>query len=201
MGTKKVGRTEKNKSAAFPSLLAATCFLTFLGIREADAKVGLIMQAGILQYSGPTFIQDTEFGASSSTGYGLGLVFSGASKWSFELGTLLYTRTLDSTVSDNVIGVQSLQMSGGLRRSLGKFVSLGLGGYYDYTLSTRLDGEAASSSYPSDFGISGGLRIKIPVAKSVGIFAQGNYNYGLLSVDGTSATQIVVTGGLTWGVP
>jgi len=136
------------------------------------------------------------------TFYGLGVSFSGASRFSFELAGMYFNREILYTAySENETDpalqtqartqpLQVIHLPAQLRMKMGRFISFSLGGYYDYSLS---------SWYDYDLGLTAGARIRVPIKGALGIYAEGVYNYGLVDFAEVGPTQqTMFVFGVSW---
>jgi hypothetical protein len=115
-----------------------------------------------------------------------------------ELGGLYLQRKFSTTDSLLAITAEStftyVQIPLQVRFWLGRFVTLGVGGYYAMGLgdikSTALGipittTYAAAGTKTSDYGLLGSLGFNIPLGTSVAILAEGRYAYGMQDLNVT----------------
>lgn len=135
-------------------------------------------------------------GANSSEtkgapGYGGGLLigFGMGSTTTFEIGGVYMVSRFTTTIpgfADITTELKGVYIPGTLHFMMGKSVSLGLGGYYGYSLETGAE---------SIYGANGGLRFRM----GPHMFLDTRYNMSLKEVGGSKPSEVMAMLGYTFG--
>lgn len=133
-------------------------------------------------------------GLSSKTGFGGGalLEFSAAPMLGIELGALYVLKKYGDSVGTELT-YPYFQVPLVFRLHLGRYVSVGAGGYYAMgvgDVKSKLSGSTVelSSSYDaagfkkSDYGVTGSFALHLPLGMMTSLLIDGRYNYGLANV-------------------
>ncbi len=188
------------RTLSYISLIASTCLLG----EFAHAAMGIQLIGGLVRNSNVPPLASEDAGTNvtpqfaDDTALGLGFSF-GSGNWRFETGGLYLDRTISFVANNGIEGsssgdagdvaVQTVYVPVQIRRSLGRFLSVSAGGYYEMSLT---------QGYNSDMGLSAGARLRVPLKGALGLFAEGKYNYGIVDFDGVTTRQTQILFGVSW---
>jgi len=174
-----------------------------LSVRNAHAKFSISLAGGFFQrLSEPSRNADSGFALSNqewdpSYGGGLLLDYTGKGKWRFGTGALFmpfhYSANQIDLVTDESTPVEAtyniVRLPLRMNYSLLRHLSLNASFYYDYSLTTGIS---------SDFGLSAGAEIRIPLGKSFRLFVAPSYVMSLRTFDGQRNTEWNAIAGIGW---
>jgi hypothetical protein len=189
---------------------AIQCFILALlasgilsGIKPAHAGMSVGFQGAtlfktnrpVLDVADEETTVTAEYGSQIGVGALLEYRFNSRKNWSLETGAYYTFQTLSYTATDGVsessddLTIQTVRIPLTLRWLRIKFIHFGLGGYYDLNLS----------GFANDFGVTGNVRLQVPLGKKLALVNEARVSQGLVSFGNTQNQELLVGLGLRFG--